>query len=237
MPYNVHVNRWRGTYYPTGEPKPVLRGYFHLLGFYMIPITYFLLQIPHCSSILSYIAAFANASAPLVLYRISSYFHMEPKTIQEHNKWRRIDHSAIFYYIFASNITPALLLIFRSQYIGWGIVMMVLNILGFIFGIIRNYYKELTDKTDIIHQIHLSFMVGLIGIFAYPLSSILSIYVWIPIILVWLNNAIGLLFFNRSDFYWIKDVLGNHEIFHISTILGEVISWTYKMAFCLHLNV
>jgi predicted membrane channel-forming protein YqfA (hemolysin III family) len=224
--------------YPTGEIKPKYRGYIHRLSFYIIPIIYACLQFPHCTTALSTIVATINASAPMALYYTSSYFHIDTKNLLEHELWQRLDYTAIYYYIFASNIGFIMLLWANPIYRTLGILMMALNVSGFIIGVIRNRTKELSNNKDKIHQLLAGSLVSLVGLAIYPIFKTLGINVILTIILIWINNAIGLLLYNNPKvFNFIEDIFGHHEWFHVTTVVGEVISWIYKFAICNHLNL
>ena len=102
--------------YPNGDKKPKYRGYIHKLALYIVPMLYSLIQLPYCKSILSIIVGIIYVSAPIVLYYMSSYFHMNTKTDEEHYKWQKRDYNGIYYYIFVTNIGFSILLYLSNDF-------------------------------------------------------------------------------------------------------------------------
>jgi predicted membrane channel-forming protein YqfA (hemolysin III family) len=223
--------------YPNGDKKPKYRGYIHKLALYIVPILYSLIQLPYCKSILSIIIGIIYVSAPIVLYYMSSYFHMNTKTDEEHYKWQKRDYNGIYYYIFITNIGFSILLYLSSEYMNYGIIMFIINIIIFGVGVIRNNNKSNSDKKDIVHQFIAGILVSLSGIFIYPITKLLGIDVLIAMIGIWINNGIGLWLYNDKDLLnGAEDIFGHHEWFHMTTVTGEIASWYYKYAICAQLN-
>jgi glucose uptake protein GlcU len=115
--------------------------------------------------------------------------------------------------------------------------MLILNVGGFIIGVIRNHNKEMKEQMDRKCQMILAMLVCLMGIFGYAIFDLLETYHIIMYIMICINNVIGMVLYNKKQLNLIDNVFGHHELFHITTIIDEIMSWSYKIAICNKLNI
>lgn len=222
--YNGTIYRdWRGDVYAGGEPKSVLRGFFHLIAiFTIIPIQLFVLIFLHNNlQQLGYGLFFI--ATHLTLYTTSGLLHRVKWTRRQHDIVKRFDHSAIFIIMFGNGYV--LFLLIQKVYPNLQYIPIAIFSALYLLGIVNSMIKNLSENIDncsIIIYITMGAYYYLPFIWHIYTVMIFNEFVVFMISLVIAISSLLIYKFRLCDF--IRDIFGYHEVFHICVTLFNLLS-------------
>ena len=210
--------------YPTGEKRPKYRGLSHLISFYTLPYIFFTVQSFFIRSVVSYLLTAIMITGFFALFGISGHFHRLPKTLEEHYRWMRWDHSSIVYYIGVGVLPFGFLMIRNCPDPTIGYAFLILNAMVLSSGVTYNMTKTLTERQSSTSIAFIVVQATVLFPFAYYLYPLLTTteLVWLGI--KYLLQLSGMLIYIFQWCDWSPETFGHHEVFHLFTILGSLSS-------------
>jgi hemolysin III len=231
--------RWRGEHYPNGEPKAVLRGVLHELGFIAVCV-YSIFIFSACISPAGFIAAAVSVASQLMLYATSSQFHRRRWLLPIYNRIKRLDHSAIFT-LCAGTATPSALLLIRDpenvghvQIAGWALLGWAW--FGMLVGVIDSLTKSLRGKVALFGLVWMGVAGASMVPFVYHLHLVMRATEFYAVIATWLLYLFAMLTYARGWFNRWPSVFGYHEVFHAISIPGGVAGCVFNYSICSRLT-
>ncbi len=195
--------------------KPIMRGYLHLIAFFITLGAGALLMVNSTSAI-SYTASGIYIFGLLFLFGISSIYHIPHWEPQPRAFMKRMDHSAIFILI-AGTFTPLCLLALPHES---GKQLLVIIWIAAALGVLQSIFWVKAPKwvTAILYV----FM----GWFALPYLGELKDSLGADKVLFLVAG--GVIYTVGAVFYAIKKprlnpaIFGYHELFHLFTVIGAL---------------
>lgn len=210
-------------------PKPLLRGWFHVVGAVASTILTGALLIASSVDIPRMISMLVFGLSMVQLYTISAIYHIGAWRARVHRVLRSLDHSNIFVLI-AGTYTPLCFNILT----GWmRIAMLAVVWLLAVAGVIGAIFKVSLPRWA---GAGLYLGMGWLALLVLP--AIWTALSWQPVAIMVLGGA---LYTAGAVIYALKRpnpfprVLGFHEIFHLFVIAGSiafaVVIWVWALPF------
>jgi hemolysin III len=218
-------------YYINGSSRPKYRGLSHLISFYIIPYLFIYNQYQNVDNLLGILLSYLIMSGMLILFGVSSHYHrwnIENK--EQHDLLCRLDHCSINYFI-ACGMYPFCFLLIK-KYILQGYLFLGLNSIMLILNLIYNMTKQIKEIQDLTSIILSSLQPVTMFPFLYYIIPLLSNKEIIYISCKYIVQFIGLIIYKYKLFDYHKDIFGYHEIFHLFTIAGTIISFSFLSTIC-----
>ena len=228
--------KWRGQFYPNGEPKSVLRGTMHEFGF-LATLGFGAWVFSNCASGVSWVAAVIYIGTALFLYGTSSQFHRRIWSQVTYNRLKRQDHSAIFL-LAAGSSTPSALLMIRDN---WnqgaavsvpGIILLVWAWSTALGGVFYSTRKELSGRVSLFGLVWMGVVGACMVPFVWPCYQVMLPFEFGAIIAAWLLYLVAILTYTHKWGNTYPSVWGYHEAFHALTIIGAVAAAVFNASIC-----
>jgi len=220
---NVYT-QWRGLTYITGEPKSLLRGWFHALALVLaLSVSAHTVTLPSTSASPSSNLRSLYICTTFLLLFSSSLFHCIPwKTLAQQNAIKRIDHAMVFLYGGAMVTAPGFVLasnIVTPSIAKAGLMLLACTWIVAIVGIVYSLCKpRMYDRVEW----QAFYMLTLVA--AIPLMCTPWLYLGLPgeefaiMLLHFALCAAGGWIYAHEQCNWWPDVAGYHELFHVCSL-------------------
>jgi hemolysin III len=198
------------------EPRPLLRGVFHLWAF-VASIAAGVVLVVLADGALATVSSWVYAAALAAMFGASALYHRFPWKSAERRLWaRRLDHSMIFVFI-AGTYTPFALLCFEGA-VGWPILAVVWT------GAMLGLALELVWIDSPRWLSSFAYLaVGWVGVLAVPqMFSGIGIAGTVLVIVGGGLYSLGALIYALRWPNPFPRVIGFHEIFHLLVVAAAV---------------
>jgi hemolysin III len=208
------------------EHRPVLRGWFHAVGFFCFLAAIAPLYL-RTSSTWSVVAVSIYVASILLLFGVSALFHRVPWGEVGRRRMRRMDHSTIFFAIAGSyTAVGGLVLVGPAR-----VIMLVFVWLGALVGLlIRQIFLDLPKWVIAIPYVVVGWSAVLV---VAPLLHALGGWGFAWLLAGGLAYTAGAVAYMAKRPNPIPGVLGYHEVFHAGTIVGASCHYIVILCFAL----
>jgi hemolysin III len=217
---------WKGEWYVTGEPKPVLRGVLHLLA-----ATIFMPLVALFTATAAITGDFAVLSSivvvgvvTLMLLVSGTYHRVRWSTVATHDAARRVDHACIFLFGGAAVTAQGLLLMQTDGYRDWGTALLVCEWVCAVFGVVYSLTCTLKDHIDAMRLLLYAASGFVPFAFLGVLHAVLTPVEFAVQILMLTTSMWSILIFRFQLFNVWPDVFGSHEFFHVLVVAGTTLT-------------
>lgn len=204
--------------YCEGAHKPEYRGFFHLLAVIMFPYIfwkYWELTSLSSEPLPFYLAMFCVFSG-FITVTISALYHIVPWTAEQEIMINRADHLSLI--VFAMSVFLPALLLMLPKWLGYPFFVLIVSLTAW------NWYKTLPSGGH----------PSLFRMMAVPFSQVPTFYhyyklmtdfEWYAFWTCGASQILGVLGFVKEFTFFDPNVMGFHEIYHISTIISIVAAY------------
>ncbi len=200
---------------PASPPKPLLRGWLHLVCFFLaLPAAAVVVAL--ASGVRGRLAATVYALGLLALFAVSGLYHRLNWTAAKRAWMQKLDHGTIFVMI-AGSYTPLCLLVLRG-WVAW--VMLAFAWTGAALGLVLAFTPGRASRVG---RGVLYFCLGWAAVVAIP-----QMWSHLSVVEMILFAVGGLLFTVGSVFlftHWpdpFPRVFGYHEVWHVLVVLAVI---------------
>lgn len=188
----------------------------HFIGIFLglVSLIYFIsLNIINNYPTLTMVALFIYSFSLMILYSVSTTYHL----LNPNSPWKRlfrlIDHNTI-YILIAGTYAPICAVIFPNRL---GIIMMSIQFVCLIIGSILNFIN-LNNKAIKVITVILYVIMGWLVVFCYPAITMMPFNVMMYILFGGIAYTIGVIFYAAG-----KKKKWMHSVFHLFVIVGSII--------------
>ena len=210
------------------EDRPTLRGWFHVVSFFVFLVVapWLLLESP---SVGATIALLIYIASMLALFGVSGLFHRVRWAPKARRRMRRLDHSTIFIAIAGSYTAVAGLVLLGTPRLEILLVVWVGGVIGIIQ---RQLWIDAPKWVNAIPYIVVGWSALLV---LPPLFHALGVAGFAWLMAGGLFYTIGAVAYSLKRPNPIPGVLGYHEVFHAGTVLGALCHFVVVAFFALPL--
>lgn len=203
---------------PLDEVKPLLRGKFHLLGFFIF-LALGVYGVYIARNYYSAITFIIYLMSTLILYATSSIFHLNDwKTVRTYRIMQRLDHASIYLQI-AGTYTPVCTDCLPADKSSWPWWTLAIAWTIAIAGIIKSvFWVHAPKMVNVIFY----FICGLVILPAIPLAfNVVELWKLLMFMIGGACYLTGGMIYGLETPDPIPLVFGYHEIFHVLTLLAN----------------
>ena len=210
------------------EDRPTLRGWFHVVSFFVFLVVapWLLLESPSVGATISLLIYIASM---LALFGVSGLFHRVRWAPKARRRMRRLDHSTIFTAIAGSYTAVAGLVLLGTPRLEILLVVWVGGVIGIIQ---RQLWIDAPKWVNAIPYIVVGWSALLV---LPPLFHVLGVAGFAWLMAGGLFYTIGAVAYSLKRPNPIPGVLGYHEVFHAGTVLGALCHFVVVAFFALPL--
>jgi channel protein (hemolysin III family) len=201
--------------YCEGAPKPMYRGMFHLAAVFMFPLLfwYFYQLTREAEPGVFYLAMFCVLTGFLTVL-VSALYHIVEWTAPQEIAINRLDHLLLI--VFTMSIFYPVLLLVLPRWIGWPFAAIITGLAAW------NWYGTMYETPSLFRMMSVPF--SQVPTF-YHYYQLLSQYEWYAFWTTGIAQILGVIGFVNEFSPFDPDVVGFHEVYHISTIVSIIAAY------------
>jgi predicted membrane channel-forming protein YqfA (hemolysin III family) len=201
--------------YCEGAPKPMCRGFFHLAAVFMFPLLFwrFYELTREAEPGIFYLAMFCVLMGFLTVL-VSALYHIVEWTAPQEIAINRLDHLMLI--VFTMSIFYPVLLLVLPRWIGWPFAAIITGLTAW------NWYGTIYGPPSLFRMMSVPF--SQVPTF-YHYYQLLSQYEWYAFWTTGITQILGVIGFVKEFSPFDPDVVGFHEVYHISTIVSIIAAY------------
>ena len=201
--------------YCEGAPKPVCRGYFHLAGLFMFPLLFwrFYQLTREAEPSVFYLAVFCVCMGFLTVL-VSALYHIVEWSVPWEIAINRLDHLVLI--VFTMSIFYPLLLLVLPRWLGWSFCAIITGLTAW------NLYGTMYGPPSLFRMMSVPF--SQVPTF-YHYYKLLTGFEWYSFWTCGIAQIVGVLGFVKEYTPFDPDIIGFHELYHVSTIVSIIAAY------------